>query len=73
MDWWIRNVFSKLWISESGMHILNYGLVDPKFLPKAPIRNFAGFHNPECKKIKTDPLFHKAIGRYCSDTYELQK
>ena len=28
MDWWIRNDFFQLWISESGMHILNYELTD---------------------------------------------
>jgi len=27
-DWWIQNDFFQLWIFESGMHILNYGLAD---------------------------------------------
>jgi len=30
MDWWIRNEFFQIWISESEMYILNYGLADPE-------------------------------------------
>jgi len=30
-DWCIRNDFFQLWISESRMHILNYGLVDSEW------------------------------------------
>jgi len=31
MDRWILNDFFQLWISESGMHILNYGLADQEY------------------------------------------
>jgi len=29
-DWWIWNCFFVLWIPESGMVFLNYGLLDPE-------------------------------------------
>jgi len=51
------------------MHILNYGLMDPKFYWKCQSKNFPDY--PECKKINTVQVHFRVFKKIIETVWSL--